>query len=179
MACSASTESMNLDPPDHNQVACNTIGFLAQRSQRRGTQSQANGSHGGMLSGIYVLRIEFEISSQIQGMSPAMANELCTKAGLNASTKLTSVTEEEWQQVHAAWIGWVRVLQSGNFTPTAAPPPDCSVSVIGGRENGTSGSALQLTDDYYRMPEVRSNPPAAHLKSSLSSLEALLPGGLS
>ena len=50
----------------------------------------------------------------------------------------------------------MQTLQSGSFTPTAAPPPDCSVSVIGVHDHGRPGSALQLVDDYYRMPEVTS-----------------------
>ena len=89
-----------------------------------------------------------------QGMSPAMASQLCAKAGHSPYAKLTSITDEAWQHLHATWRDWVHILQSGNFSPTAAPPPDCSVSVIGIHHDGTLGSALQLADDYYRMPEV-------------------------
>ena len=109
-----------------------------------------------------------------------MASELCSKAGLSPSTKLTSVTEEEWQLVHAAWTQWVRVLQNGKFSPTAAPPPDCSVSVIGGHVNGTPGSALLLVDNYYRMPEVKANRSnALHETNTTQSFAGgLEPAGL-
>lgn len=47
------------------------------------------------------------------------------------------------------------MIDSEQFQPVAAPAPDGSVSVIGGHAEGISGSALELIDDYYRMPEVR------------------------
>lgn len=103
-----------------------------------------------------------------QGMSPAMAGELCTKASHSPSADITTVTDEGWQQLYAVWKQWVQNLQSGRFMPMAAPPPDCSVSVMGTHPHDKSGSALQLVDDYYRMPEV--SPSLLQHSASLTPL---------
>lgn len=57
------------------------------------------------------------------------------------------------------------------FSPVAAALPDGSVSVIGAPA-GTPGSALELIDQYYRMPEVSIffKPPACRTCQNLPDL---------
>ena len=99
----------------------------------------------------------FGISSSLcslQGMSPSMAEGICSKAGVNPSSDMQSMIDRSWQLLHTEWINWVRVLESGSFAPTMAPGPEGKVSVIGAHKDGIQGSALELIDTYYRMPEV-------------------------
>ena len=90
----------------------------------------------------------------VQGVSPAMAGAICSKAGQNSSSSLDTIAGQDWNRLYSEWKSWVQIIQSNNFTPVAAPAPDCSVSVIGAHAGGMPGSALQLVDEYYRMPEV-------------------------
>ena len=61
---------------------------------------------------------------------------------------------QDLQKLHMEWLAWIEAVASGSFTPTAAPPPDDSVSVIGAHHLGVHGGALELCDMYFRMPEV-------------------------
>ena len=61
---------------------------------------------------------------------------------------------QDMQNVHKEWLAWIEAVVSRSFTPTAAPPPDGSVSVIGAHPSGVHGGALELCDNYFRMPEV-------------------------
>lgn len=83
-----------------------------------------------------------------------MAGQVCQQADLGSSSDLQDITEEQWKCLHSAWLSWVHAIESEDFCPLAEPSNDNFVSVIGFRTGNLPGSALQLVDDYYRMPEV-------------------------
>jgi len=105
------------------------------------------------------------------GVSPALVEQLCIATGIAADSSPDSLSPEDWQQLHQAWLGWLDKLHSKNFTPSSCPITG-KYSVLGAYPTAHS-SAQQLVDDYYRSTQGVEVYAALHQKLTSAVQQAL------
>lgn len=48
-----------------------------------------------------------------RGVSPTLAAQLAAAAGCSSNTDVTTMREEEWERLYAAWQAWLTVVDQG------------------------------------------------------------------
>eukprot|EP00879_Flechtneria_rotunda_P017853 GHRR01018713.1.p1 GENE.GHRR01018713.1~~GHRR01018713.1.p1 ORF type:complete len:705 (+),score=256.20 GHRR01018713.1:640-2754(+) len=81
------------------------------------------------------------------GVSPSLVEELCLLANVSPIANPTSLTEDDWHQLHKAWLSWHDRIHSKNFVATSCPKTG-KFSVIGTYPQGHQ-SVHDLVNSYY------------------------------
>lgn len=68
-----------------------------------------------------------------QGVSPSLVADLCAAAGVSPSDAPAALSASQWAALHAAWLAWLKRVQSGEAQScfmTAASCMSCLTSVV-------------------------------------------------
>lgn len=82
-----------------------------------------------------------------QGMSPAVAADLCHTAGISPGLEPSNLTEQQWTALQSSWLTWVEGVLTNKFMP-ASVPEEGRISVIGVGAP-YDGTISQLVDAHY------------------------------
>lgn len=88
-----------------------------------------------------------------RGVSPALVSELCHAAGCHYLEPAQSLTDQQWEALHAQWQRWISRLQQRNFTATSCPSSG-RYSLLGSYSQ-PEDSVLKLLGRNYTLIQAR------------------------
>lgn len=101
-----------------------------------------------------------------RGVSPALARELCTGAGVREGAAVAALSDEQWAALWARWRAWLDRLASGSFAACTCPETG-ALSVLGSYNDHPAPSLLRLL--HMRQAEARESEERATLRRQMQA----------
>lgn len=111
-----------------------------------------------------------------QGVSPALAADLCDAAGVPSDSAAEALSAQQWGALHGAWLAWLeRIKNSNKFGAWAASmsPEQNRYSMVGIGSEAVPGGANAAVDDYFsRIQASHRQPPVTRFHVFIKSMFA-------
>jgi len=78
------------------------------------------------------------------GVSPALAEQLCVLAGVDALSSPSRLSEGQWEALYAQWRMWLERVDQGHFATCVDPMTNRWVLQYGGMDERTDGGLVAL-----------------------------------
>ena len=96
-----------------------------------------------------------------QGVSPSLAEELCTLAEVDGGSSPVQLSDEQWARLYGAWRHWLDSVHSSQFQPSVDPQTG-RLSVIGTFAEPYEQGIHAAIEDLFQSSQVRPIAGRAH-----------------
>ncbi|KAF8058048.1 rqcH [Scenedesmus sp. PABB004] len=155
------------EPADAWRDAVTRGAALAAAERGAGGAAQRRGGGGGVGS------VLAGATRAYMGVSPALVQELCAAAGVDAAAAPGDLGDAGWAALHGTWLAWLAALEGGAFAPSACPATG-RFTVLGLRPlPEVHASAHDMLDGVFRGLQAGELYAALHTRLSAAVRGAL------
>ncbi|MDJ0575405.1 MAG: NFACT RNA binding domain-containing protein [Xenococcaceae cyanobacterium MO_234.B1] len=91
-------------------------------------------------------QLQRQLLKSYRGLSPAVATEITTAAGINPQETTENLNDADWDNLFIYWQKWLKMLAQEEFYPGKTPQ---GYTVLGWRENQPTDNLQTLINRYY------------------------------